>query len=480
MKPSPTPRNRSPNRRSKRKRKPEKLSRIRKRLPRDTYSEQLRAYLQAELKGLLKTTVTAMWQRCLDNKLCFVDGQSVIKRSFVSTCEVLETIFLPMLIFGDDFLPKKKPERQLLNQQIVETMTYLMNEVRGALKRNEPLCPGDPYLNSSGHKQEEGSAGRPYIEANAFFVSTALHFLSNEKHFRGTTPQIDRAELVELARKAIQQILNEFDNGAWSRSKDESTRIYFTWSVSETLIDVLSAATSTEKLDLIGPERIDQLRGDLASVRQSMEKNLFGAQSIALTREQIMNKFSRPLYNALQAFITLGILATTAHAEMAQALVSLVSNSHLVPERAVVVTYYPLEHESGGAQLEDRSILPLILRAIATIFADYYSPPFREIIEKAWLRDPWSYLVIADRVGELKEKQLPSKLWGPDGKTYEIYYTERVIEALVSCYYYVADPDKEPFDPKLPKTDAQTFAATLSNTMQDDSNGRKSDAQAVI
>lgn len=443
-----------------------KSSRATRLLPPDKLTDALRDYLKLEIRELVGDTVKATWKRCLTPGDAFVDGQSALRKSFVSTCEVLETLLIPMLVFGDDFLPKNRA-REKINKLVVDSISYLIQQSKEFQDGQSPLCPGDPYVNNTGDKQTDDNAGWPYIEANAFFVSTILHFLLNEKYFKSAKRDFEKAELVEIAGKAIDQIMEQFTGDGWSPSTREfSSQIYFTWSLAETLIEVLECRDE-RKLDLIGPKRVDKLKGQLAQVRHRMERYLFGDRQFTFTPELINSKQTQPIYNALQAFITAGVLGTTYTAQMAQTLVSLVANSHLIADKPNLVTNYPIDHETGGARLEDRSILPLIVRAIATVFGEYYSKSFRDITEKARLRNPWSYIVMSDRIIELKKKQNSLKLWGPYGSTYEIYYTERVIEALISCYYYVAFPEKRPHDLALPKVDPETFTSSFSKIGRD-------------
>jgi hypothetical protein len=116
------------------------------------------------------------------------------------------------------------------------------------------------------------------------------------------------------------------------------------------------------------------------------------------------------------------------------------------------------DEESGySTTLRDSSILPLIVRSIATVFGEYPDREFKSFTKKARLRDPWSYLIMKDRIEELKRKQNRKGLWGPEGTDYEIYYTERVIEALISCYQYVTDPEGATPSLQLPKSEIGDF-----------------------
>jgi hypothetical protein len=367
-----------------------------------------------------------------------------------------------MLVLQDEYLPKDKKKRRKLEGVIFENILYLLNESKDFIEHGNLLYPGDPYINDTGDKQRSNSTGWPYIEANAFFVSTILHFLLNQSFFSNVPEELNENRLKEIAGQAIDQILDQFiKEQGWSYATAKFEReIYFTWSVVETLVEVLDAAEEG-KLDLLGPERLGKLRTQLGQVRGAMELYLFhrpGAEQFIFT-PQIIRGNTRPIYNALHAFITLGILGTSYYMEMAQILITLVANSHLIASRPIFETNYLLKHDKVDiAKLEDRSILPLIVRAIATVFGEYRSEEFHDITEKARLRNPWSYLIMIDRIKELKKKRTSNQLWGPEAE-YEIYYTERVIEALISCYYYVSGPDKPARDLGLPAFDIKQFEA---------------------
>ena len=125
---------------------------------------------------LIGQTVTATCNRCLDTNLAFKETQRS-RKGFVSTLEVLETILMPMLDFGDRFFPKSVTKRQELEKTVQDTLLCLINTANSSFSEQKPLLPGDPYVNTTGDRMRKGSVGFPYVEANAFFVSTILHYL---------------------------------------------------------------------------------------------------------------------------------------------------------------------------------------------------------------------------------------------------------------------------------------------------------------
>jgi len=425
---------------------------------RASLADNPRLFLERKLVSLIRSTVTATCKRCVNSELSFRDRESVRSRKgFVSTCEVLETILIPMLDFSDDFLPKVKSERQALENELNKALTGIVDRVKESFETNKPLFPGDPYVNSSGDTMRKGSTGFPYIEANAFFVSVVLHLLLTLDAFRELPRHVEKSQLRNLATKAIDQIIANFvDEQGWSYSTQEHVvNIYFTWSVVETLIEVLD---SRETCDLIvTDERERQLKDCLAQVRASLEMYLFGGSSNAtpfLFVPRIIEHERAKVYHDLQAFITLGLLESERYLDMAQTLVTLVANSHVIAAQKDYEVGYLLEDKTfGSARLTDSSILPLVVRAIATVFGEYPNNDFFSFTEKSRLRDPWSYLIMVDRINELKANQGSDDLWGPEPDEYEIYYTERVIESLISCYHYVTNPDKTGRSLELPPTE---------------------------
>jgi hypothetical protein len=410
--------------------------------PADAFSPQLREYLTNEISQLLGDTVTATWKRCLDDSNAFVD-QSIRWPTFVSNCEVLETMFIPANLIEEKHWPQGIAKKKF-NQKIFKTLDELVVRAEESIQTGAPLFPGDPYFNDN-DKIAKDSKGLPYIEANAFLVSTILHFLLLEDRFQPTPPELSRQRLTGISKIAIDQILRHFiSKQGWAHSPLGVERdIYFTWSVVETLAEVLECH-ERGLIDFLTADTQEILLAELSEVLSSMEDHLFPVQSdsrLPIFSPQVAQGQTRIFYNNMQAFICLGILGTDRSMDMAQALVSLVANSHLFAKQPHAI--YPMKHQRfGSVTLEDRSIMPLTIRAIATVFGEYPDPKFHEITEKARLRSPWSYLVMADRLTELKTKRTQDKLWGPDGSQYEIYFTERVVEALTSCYYYVTDPNR--------------------------------------
>jgi hypothetical protein len=431
--------------------------------------------LSEELRKLLGDTVVATCKRLLSPDRAYLDSQTVSRQSFVSTCEVLETVFFPMLVFGDEFFPTDAGRREKLNEVVYGGLSYVVDQAKKFTEEGNHLCPGDPYINDTGDRMRPTSIGWPYIEANAFLISTILHFLLNRRYFRNIPSELDTELLKETAGNAIEQILDQFiKEKGWSYStNDIPVEIYFTWSVVETLVEVLEW---NDKIELLrGPDTFERLKEQLSQVRGAMELILFQGQDSRhfIFAPQIIEHSPKQVYNALQAFIILGVLETSHYMEMAQTLISLVANSHLIANQVGYEVRYPLTHgRVGAANLEDRSILPLVVRSIATVFGEYGNKDFLEFTTKARLRDPWSYMVMGDRVQELKRNRTRRKLWGPDGSEYEIYYTERVVEALVSCFYYVNKPNKSIRSLKLPDVDKTKFKAFADGFKSLDSNAR--------
>lgn len=444
---------------------------------RPSLSSNPRLFLERKLVSLIRGTVRATCKRCVDPDLSFRESVHS-RKGFVSTCEVLETILIPMLDFHDDFLPRVRTERQTLENELNRAVTVIIDRVTESFEKNRPLCPGDPYLNSSGDTMRKGSTGFPYIEANAFFVSVVLHLFLTLDDFKELPRRLDTSQLQKLATKAIDQIIANFvDERGWSYStKEHEVNIYFTWSVVETLIEVLD---SRGECDLIATDqRESELKDCLAQVRSFLEMYLFGVSSKAppfLFVPRIIENERMKVYHDLQAFITLGLLESDRYLDMAQTLVTLVANSHVIAAQKDYEVGYLLEDKGtfGTARLTDSSILPLVVRAIATVFGEYPNTNFFSFTEKSRLRDPWSYLIMADRIDELKANQGSDDLWGPEPDNYEIYYTERVVESLISCYHYVISPDKSVRSLGLPKTEIPAiheFKAALRDTAYPETN----------
>ena len=436
-----------------------------------------RSFLERKLISLIRSTVAATCKRCIEPDLAFRDSNRY-RKGFVSTCEVLETILIPMLDFNDDFLPKAKSERHALESELTKAVSVIVDRVKESFDQNKPLCPGDPYVNSSGATMKPESIGLPYIEANAFFVSVVLHLSLTIDAFRELPEQLDRERLRDLAIKAIDQIIENFvDEKGWSYStNDHEANIYFTWSVVETLVEVLE---SKEQCDLIlTAEREKQLKECLSQVRAYLEIFLFGIPSKAqpfLFVPKIIESERGKVYHALQAFITLGLLESNRYLDMAQTLVTLVANSHVIAAQKNYEVGYHLEDKAtfGTAALQDSSILPLVVRSIASVFGEYPDPSFFSFTEKSRLRDPWSYMIMADRIEELTTNQGSDRLWGAEANYYEIYYTERVVESLTSCYHYVISPHKPVRSLELPETeipDIRDFNANLRETGRREGN----------
>jgi hypothetical protein len=359
-----------------------------------------------------------------------------------------------MLIFGDDVLPSGK-QRSEIKKIIYSALQYLITTYNEFAAENG-LGPGEPYLTTRGKKRRSTSQELPYTEANAFLISTILHFMLNAKYFPNTPGELSNDNLRVVASQSIEQLLKAFIykkksiRSGWSHtlpamSQEAQGEIYFTWSTIETLVDVIDYSN---QIDFLDANLKQSILVCFESVREDLEFYLFDSKNIKIPFIFLHPSISErklEIYNTCQAFIILGLLNTEKYAEMILTLITLVTNSNLISEIAknegYLVKYLLRMSSTGNHNLDDESILPLIVRSIATVFGEYRDAKFLKSTEKAHLRDPWSYLVMADRIEELKKNRTSDGLWGPDGDDYEIYYTERTVEALVSCYYYVTEKD---------------------------------------
>ncbi|HEY0427501.1 MAG TPA: hypothetical protein VGC76_06820 [Pyrinomonadaceae bacterium] len=416
--------------------------------------EDPKNYLSGEIEKTLRSTVSATCKRCLDPKLAFTDSQYK-QKSFVTTCEVLETILIPMLIWGEDILPKGN-DRRKVKQVIYQALEFLIEKNDDFINEGNKLCPGDPYFSTRGTRK--GSKPLPYTEANAFFISTILHFLLCAEHFKDAPTKLSKDNLKTIANTALSNLLEQFIDKrgkitGWSHTTSEINpggqgEIYFTWSIIETLVDI----QYLREIDFISNEVLGEKINDcFKKVTAAMEDYLYGGGKLTrpfIFTHSIIRDKKLDIYNKCQAFIILGLLQSERYSEMILTLITLVTNSNLISEIANdedYLVHYSLKTAStGGHVLDDESILPLIVRSIATVFDEYYDEKFLKATEKAHLRNPWSYLVMKDRIEELKKNQTPEDLWGPEGEEYEIYYTERTVEALASCYYYLTESEKRP------------------------------------
>lgn len=384
--------------------------------------------VQKELDTITKTVTTAIEALC--ERRCFSDGfvdDVYTEKAFVSTCEGLECILLPCLYF-DKFtfssLLKKFPK---LVECLQEDVSYLISRSTIEKDKEKLSFPGDPYLGPSKIVTSENQL--PNLDSTAFTVSTMLHlkaFSEKEKVLQTIFPISQMNKLIKAGLTQIRDSHIENQGWPWGVNSQESN-IYFTWSVLETLSDAFEYDPDGKLFD-----DYDSLKAAMTEAGQWVEQeslpDMAEGKELGLGKRDITQT-----YFHIESLIILTLLRTSKYSKIADFLKHLLPFCDKIAKKKTPFAEYPIPPHP--TTLTDYSIVSLLLRGISAAFLEFGDNKlFKEGIGiiKYGVKE-----VIQQRISHLDQKRTKEGLWAYNAKRFELYYTERAVEALTMYYFYL-------------------------------------------
>ena len=374
---------------------------------------------------IVKEAVIALCKRrCATDG--FYDDREVKDRAFVSTCEGLECIFLPCLEFERINLTSLLRQFPKLLECIQSDVDYLIVRSKVSDKEDEFEFPGDPYLGRSSRVTAENQL--PNLDSTAFAVSTMLHLKTVIEREHYPQEKFPISVMKDLIKKGLFQIMeSHISKEGWPwRRIGKKTHIYFTWSVLETLSDVFEYDPDEELFD-----KYDSLKAANNETKIWIEENMVND----MAEGAVIGKDILKTYFFIESLISLTILGTDKYMGIADFLKHLLPFADKIAKKTLYAEY-PVKPEPKT--LTDYSIIPLLLRGVAAAFLKFGShKEFKKVTRLINYKE-----VIQQRFNHLNQKRTREHLWAYDAKRFELYYTERAIEALVMYHNYKCERKK--------------------------------------
>jgi hypothetical protein len=356
------------------------------------------------------------------------DDQESSDKYYFPTLEGLEAILIPSLALGYKMMSEELPDIVRILKKDVE---YVLEFNTGKNKRRNQ---GRPYF-VTGRR-----AAREYYwisECGAFTLSTLINVLLAASLSPETAEIFDEHLLYSVVNKNLQDILAcKSKDGGWSWStKGKTSDAWATWSIVETLSDYLAYAAKS-RLDLPSPKRVDaalqRVRVYLGHQLDLKDKNSLSSRwrSKVLERGTMNTDGQVELsYAFIQTMISASLVGLRTHTDFLTLAADLCKSVDAVKVRRVENT---VRVASKKTDIQDYSFHPTLLRAITSIYVQMtpgdrrrlsalLPKPFEHYMRKQYCNLEANYIVSGSWQG----------LWG-HRKSYEIYYTERALEALVS------------------------------------------------
>lgn len=382
-----------------------------------------------QIPDLLRASILQVAKRRLIHTF-YKDDKESTERYYFPTLEGLEAILIPAIALKEARWPTLVSDFSELREIVSEDIQYVLSLNTTAKKQQQ----GAPYF-AAGRR-----ANTKYFwisECGAFTLSTLINALTISRLFPKQAPSFDNAQLRHVIGQGVSDLLAcAVSRGGWSWSKGGRTAdAWATWSVVETFTDYLEY---TEQFDIRFPE-ITKVRSALANTADYLKGQLdwqstdtiagIWYQKVYEKRRMKTRTEVKCAYSFVHTIISSSLLGLQKEKEFRELAAMLFKSVEKVKVKNVENL---AKVASKDENIDDYSYNPTLLRALTSIFVEMDDEGRRDLrrklgsspishIKKQFDILMGDYIVTGEWAG----------LWGYH-KNYEIYYTERTIEALVS------------------------------------------------
>jgi S-adenosylhomocysteine hydrolase len=374
-----------------------------------------------QVQSLLYNTLQKLISNRINNK-AFLDEVDVNDKAYFSTLEGIECLLIPFV---------NLPRNQFwipLNDQYADLTNLILEDIRFILQFNRehiiaPQEQGLPYFT---HRKLVRHYPYWTSECASFTISVLANYLELNRKF-DVSKGIDGKEIENVILKNIEWVnaLRRGDYG-WAWINDQTrAHPWPTWSILDTFEEIKDYQSTKIMFQNIEKECDDVVSHILAGFEDSSSGSYYDNWY-----NFVINRTPYDVEKALD--LTRLMLAVSLHKpEKAFPLVEMLykwaSNADFSQ------TNYKYHLKEKSEYIPDSSLVPCIFRALI-IMVDRLSSKRIDRLNEELGSD---YKIILNRVYSRLTKSLINNgkyenLWGVenDGIKYELYYTERTIEAL--------------------------------------------------
>ncbi|MFH1769218.1 MAG: hypothetical protein ABH833_00950, partial [Parcubacteria group bacterium] len=381
--------------------------------------------------ALFNALIKLVETRLIDGS--FQDQEEVVGKAYFSTLEGLEALLIPLVnlpknMLWDPLHKRFSNLRALIEEDIKYILTFNTRE-------KPPEEQGNPYfIRGKGIRQS------PYwtSECASFTLSVLTNFLELQ-HKYGLSLDISNEKIFKAIKINLDWIkLCKYDTG-WAWTNDTSAHPWPTWSLLDTFEEIKNCDYLKEFHEQIGSE-MDPI---LEKIKKSFNTNVTGSY-LANWTENVVNTSPYDVQSALD--LTRLMLALSLH-----------SDKNVV--KAIAYPIYKWAAETDFSKVDykyllsarfdfiaDSSLIPCVLRTLL-VMAGILKP---KLISKLDTQLNLNHKVVLNRVYNfLMNTQIGygkyAGLWGVsregEGLKYELYYSERTIEALTEFLLHFVPED---------------------------------------
>ncbi|MCA1568650.1 MAG: hypothetical protein LC803_23990 [Acidobacteria bacterium] len=380
----------------------------------------------------------------------YKDEEESKRRYYFPTLEGLEAILIPAIAISDVSWRTLFSDFPKIRNIVTEDIEYILELNANQKKQNQQ---GAPYFFTG-----RGASRRYYwiSECGTFTLSTLINTLTLAKLFQDIAPSFNNELLREAIKHNVADLLGcAVPQGGWSWSKGGKTAdAWATWSVIETFTDYLDY---TDQYKIRFPES-KNIKNTLSVTAEYLSAQLDWRSKDTITgiwHEKVYEnrRIKTPnhvkhAYSFVHTMISSSLLKLQGHEQFRELAVLLFKSVENVKVQNVENL---ADVASKNQSINDYSYHPTLLRALTAIYVEMDEESRKDLTRR--LNNPPIYYVKKQFDRLMKSYILKDKwagLWG-FSKSYEIYYTERTIEALVSLCEFLARWNKNEGLWKIPK-----------------------------
>lgn len=387
----------------------------------------------------------------------FTDQEDVTTKSYFSTLEGLEALLVPFVNLPQNIFwePLKNKHKELINA-ISNDLNFILNF--NSKQDVPPKEQGIPYF-----EQGKGVRKTPYwtSECASFTLSVLTNFLLLRQKVGLPEKPLDQT-IIEVIKSNLEWIrLCKRDNG-WSWTNDSPSHPWPTWS----LLDTFDEMINCDLIKSLHKEITHEFEPILHKIEESFKTDVVGSYLNDWEERVIINK---PYDMETVMDLSRLMLAISLHSNrktvrpLAYKLFSWASETNFAN---VDYNYYLKVKKDTIA---DSSFVPCVLRTLL-LMAGMLRFKGKDELEK---HIGQSHEVVLNRVYQhLMKNQINhgkfKGLWGvsDEGLKYELYFTERTIEALTEfivhygCEEFVPPSNVQPIKSNEPSFEKVTSKET--------------------
>lgn len=445
---------------------------------------QIETLLNKAAKGLLELRL---------KRKVFIDDFYKQQHTFMQICEGLEGVLMPALLCPTPSLLKR-----LFTEPVAREIEKDIEYIEGAVANKDyAWFSGEPYYMRGGPR-EHTRIPRNSIDALAFFTSVLCHLLGLlQRNSDYSFGQYDETTLKRCLDKCIGVILESTlhnGNGGWpgflkSELDDDETYVdtpdqYCTWSMLET-IEEIRTYYPEGYAQIQDSECLDQTREWL---RKTMDKNIDNCQKFLANFHKSKTASQaecRCFYHAAHGLAGLAILGSVPAQQLGHFTAQVLNAVGYLPE-SEFKTFYP------NIDAPDYTLFPMLLRCLSVALKDVD----KKVLEKSLgkiatykdetLLDLYKHIVSkklyynTDGVhdGFFCDRDISKSIDEDDkAKKVDIYYTERVVESLLTFHGYLCSVED---DPTVQGLKAPKLALKISLAKEQMAVGGSSEAAARL